>query len=482
MTPVAPTQQPGSRRGEPPLTFGLRNPHEFLEVPLRWPLFVVGPALLVLFFAVTLAFVLPRMYRSSTLILVESEKVPDSFVQKMATETMTRRMQTIRQEVLSRTRLEAVIQDTNPYPASPKGTSASLSGQVEAMRQATTLQTKGTDAFLIEFVHTDPVKAAEVANRVAALFIEQTEGERARQASEGFQFIDSQLVQARKELDQKEEAVRRYKERNLGTLPEQTNSNLATLQRLQLEQQSVAESINAAQSRLAVLRQALQQELRGAPGAVTSGSREVAQVRSELAALRTRYTDQHPDVQALSQRLRELEAAEAAVPVVDPEGTSLRAQLKRTELEVDGLLTRRARIDQDIGRIQGRVDLAPRTEQDLGTLTRDLSQMRESYLALLKKRTDAQMAEQMERRWQGERFKVLDPAIVPEDSYFPNRLLFALGGLLGGLALGLATAFGREWLDHSIKSSEDLGETLALPLLAAIPRIDPSRPARGRPS
>jgi capsular polysaccharide biosynthesis protein len=58
-------------------------------------------------------------------------------------------------------------------------------------------------------------------------------------------------------------------------------------------------------------------------------------------------------------------------------------------------------------------------------------------------------------------------------------MLFALGGLFGGLGLGLATAFGREWLDHSVKSHEDLEELLSLPILAAIPRIDLARSRAG---
>jgi polysaccharide biosynthesis transport protein len=468
-------QGTGRHRSEPERPFGLRTPTEYLEVPLRWPLHVIVPTVIVSVLAVAASFVLPKRYRSSTLILVESEKVPDSFVQKMATETMTRRMQTIRQEVLSRTRLEQVIQDTNPYPARVGGTPLPLSEQVEDMRSSTSIQTKGSDAFVIEYVHSNPYKAMEVANRLAALFIEQTEGERARQASEGFQFIDSQLAQARKELEQKEEEVRRFKERNLGSLPEQTAPNLATLQRLQLEQQSVAESLSSAHNRVDLLRQAAQQERRGTSVGERDASTEIAQLRAQLAGLRTRYTEQHPDVVALAQRLRDLETAQATAPAVDLEGSSPRAQLQRAELEVDGLEARRARIEQDISRLQARVDLAPRTEQDIGALTRDLGQMRESYLALLKKRTDAQMAEQMERRWQGERFKVLDPAIVPEKATFPNRLLFCFGGLLGGLCLGLATAFGKEWLDHSVKGAEDLEEIVAAPLLAAVPWIAPSK-------
>jgi polysaccharide chain length determinant protein (PEP-CTERM system associated) len=471
MTPAADPRRDRRRGVEHP--FGLRDPHEYLEVPLRWPLFVVAPAVLVLVAAVAASFVLPKRYRSSTLILVESEKVPETFVPKIATETMTRRMQTIRQEVLSRTRLERVIQDMSPYPPRRDGSPQPLSVQVERMRDSATLQVKGTDAFVIEYEHRDPEKAAAVANRLATLFIEQTEGERARQASEGFQFIDSQLVLLRQELDAKEQAVREFKERNIGALPEQMNSNLATLQRLQLEQQTVAESLSAARTRIAMLRQALQQEQRAAPSASREAPSESTQLRAQLAALRMRYTDQHPDVQAVAQRLRELEAGEVGPPPVNLEESSLPTQLKGAELEVESLEARQSRLDQEMGRLQRRVDLAPRTEQDLVALTRDLNQMRESYLALLKKRTDAQMAEQMERRWQGERFKILDPAIVPEEPVFPNRLLFAVGGLLGGLGLGLAAAFGREFLDHSVKSPDDLQELLAVPLLATIPVIGP---------
>jgi succinoglycan biosynthesis transport protein ExoP len=470
------------RKSENP--FGLHSPQEFLEVPLRRPLFVFVPAVMVLVAAITLSFVLPKKYRSSTLILVESEKVPDSFVPKIATETMARRLDTIQQEVLSRTRLERVIEDTKPYTPASGGRLPSLSSQVETMRAATSVQMKGADAFLIAFVHENPVKAAEVANRLAALFIEETEGARARQASEGFQFIDSQLLAARKDLELKEQAVREFKERNLGTLPEQTSTNLATLQRLQLEQQSVAESLSAAQGRLAQLRQSVQQAPRGARagGGASDPPAEIAQLRAQLATLRARYTPRHPDVLALEQRLRELEAAQAAARVedaaaVDPEPSSVSDQLKRAELEIEELQARRARIDQQMARVQGRVDSSPRTEQDLATLTRDLTQIRESYLALLKKRMEAQMAVQMEQRWQGERFKVLDPANVPEEAVFPNRLRFALGGLLAGLIAGVAAAFAREWLDHSVKSLDDLEGVVPVPLMAAIPLIDSAQPS-----
>lgn len=449
------------------LTF--RTLQEYLEVPLRRPLLVVVPLVVTLVAAVAASFAMSKKYRSSTLILVESEKVPENFVAKMSTESMERRVKTMRQEVLSRTRLEQVIAEENPY-VSADGSRRPISEQVEQMRSSITIENKGTDAFVIEFVHTRPDKAASVANRLAALFINEAESERERQAVEGFEFISSQLAETRKALESKEEAVRRFKEQNLGNLPEQLSSNLATLQRLQLQEQTLAENMRATQTRIDLLRI-------GAPaptGATRPGDAASAldQLRGQLADLRTRYTDQHPDVQALRRRIRELEVGRPAdAPAAAPGVTSGNSELRRAELDLETMRAKRNELEAEVRRIQGRVDSVPRTEQQLATMNRDYGQLQDSYLGLLKKQMDARMAEQMERRWKGDRFKVLDPAHAPDRHFFPDRPLFALAGLVAGLGLGLALAFAAEFLDHSVKSVEDVEELLPYPLLASIPRI-----------
>ena len=467
----------GNRRAANKHPFGFRSFQEYLEVPLRRYLFVAVPAVLVLSAAIATAFVLPRKYRSQTLILVESEKVPETFVRKMATETMSRRLHTIRQEVLSRTRLEQVLAELDPYPAEGED-GPPLSVLVERMRRAINIHTRGADAFSIEYVHTDPMTAMTVTNRLATLFIEEAEKERGKQATEGVEFIDSQLAEARTELEEKEEAVRLFKERRIGALPEQLPTNLATLGRLQREQQTVAESLRAAQARVDVYHQALRDDRRPTLAVPGGAPDELGSLRARLASLRTRYTDQHPDVQALLRQVRELEAAEEnSVPVdsasIDPKEASTRGELRRAELEVEKLKAKLADLDETMVDIQRRVELTPRTEQELATLTRDYGQLQEGYVSLLRKQRDAQMAEQLERRWQGERFKVLDPAHLPDKPYFPSRTLFAFAGLVGGLGLGLVSAFAVELLDHSVKNAEQLEELFAQPLLATIPHIKP---------
>lgn len=461
-----------TRRHARKYPFGFRSIQEYLEVPLRRPLFVLVPAVLVLSSAIAMAFVLPKKYRSQTLILVESEKVPDTFVQKMATESIARRLYTIRQEVLSRTRLERVIQELDPYPAKEEKPPPN-SVLVERMRRAIRIEVRGTDAFSIQYVHTDPMTAMTVTNRLATLFIEEAVKEREVQATEGVEFIESQLDEARRALEEKEEAVRRFKEKRLGSLPEQLGTNLATLQRLQLEQQTVGENLRATQSRIDLLRQSLRTNRSPAVAGVGEAPDQLDRLRGELATLRTRYTEQHPDVQALLRQIRELQGSGSSSTGLTPlEGdSSIRRELMQAETEVAALRAKRADLDAEMARIQARVDLAPRTEQELATLTRDYAQLQEGYVTLLRKQRDAEMAEQLEQRWKGERFKVLDPAHFPDKAFFPSRTLFAFLGLVAGLGLGLVSAFAVELLDHSVKNAEQLEELFSQPLLATIPHI-----------
>ncbi len=454
--------------------FGLVNVQQFFEIPVRRRWLVLIPAATVFLLAVLAGFLLPKKYRSSTLILVESERVPDTFVQKLSTETPGRRLQTIRQEVLSRTRLERVIAEIDPYPANG-GTREPLSVLVERMRRSISIETKGSDAFHIEFSHHDPEKAMVIANRLASLFIGEAEEQRGDQAEQGFEFITSQLAQTRQDLEKKEEAVRRFKEQNLGSLPEQLSSNLATLQRLQLDKQTLSESARAVQARVDLLRQSVQQASLTALEGASDPSTEDVRLRAQLAELRSRYTDAHPDVQVVLARIRELEARPSAEPAPGSQSAGPRAQLRAAELELEGLKAKRADLDEEMARLQGRVDRLPRTEQELATLTRDYGQLREGYATLLKKQMDAQMAEQLVQRWKGERFKILDPAHLPDTHYFPNRTLFGALGLVLGLILGLAVALGTELLDHSVKGPEDLEGLLGAPLLALIPQMRQAR-------
>jgi polysaccharide chain length determinant protein (PEP-CTERM system associated) len=452
-----------------------RELQRLAEAPLRWPRLVLVPFLVVLLGAVAASFLLPPRYRSSTLILVAPERMPADFMPRGTTESVTRRLQTLRQEVQSRTRLETVARDLDPYGSLGQ---EPLIDTIERMRSAVTVSVKGNDAFSIEFEHRDPKMAMLVADRLTTLFMEDVVGARERQVSEAYRFIESQMQVARDQLEQKEAALRRYKERYMGQLPEQVQANLATLQRLQLEQQSVADSLRKASDTLLLLHsgRSAAGDPPPAPAGASPSPDSAELLRAQLAALRTRYTDRHPDVKATLSRIATLDAeaatTKAQAPPVDLAAeASAQRGVREAELQVQGLREHLGDVDQRIAAFQARVEAAPKREQEILALTRDYQKLSENYTQLLSQKLDAETAARLEQRSRGQQFRVIDPAYLPIRPSFPHRGLFALVGALAGLLLGISLAVVADILDPTVKEADQAAAALRLPLLAVVPYV-----------
>ena len=455
----------------------MRELQRLAEAPLRRPWLLIVPLLLSLGVAVALSFLLPPRYRSSTLILVAPDPMPSNLVPQMTTEKVGRRLATLRQEVQSRTRLETVAREFDPYGTLGK---QPLINTIERMRDAVTVTVKGNDAFSIEFEHPDPKMAMLVADRLTTLFMDEVVGASSRQVSNAYEFIEQQLQDARQQLEQKETALRDYKEQHMGQLPEQVQANLATLQRLQLEQQTTAESLRKATDALLLL-QSVDSGSDVTPG--TGGAPDsLSAMRALLSQLKTRYTDQHPDVRALKSRIDALEKAQAGAapgaPPIDPVAAALQQRVREARLEVQSQRERLADVDRRIAAFQARVEAAPRREQEILGLTRDYQKLSENYTQLLSKKLDAEMASRLEQQQKGQQFRILDPAYLPEKPSFPNRGLFALAGLLLGLLLGASLAVVVDVLDPTIKDAESVAAAFSFPVLAVIPYVKPREQVR----
>ena len=181
--------EPGSAQ-----PYSMRELQRLAEAPLRRPWVVLVPLVLVLVGAVGVSFLLPPRYSSSTLILVAPEQMPANFMPQMTTEKVTRRLQTLRQEVQSRTRLETVARELDPYGTLGK---EPLINTIERMRVGGDRVGEGQRRVPIEFEHREPKMAMLVADRLTTLFMEEVAGARERQVSEAYQFIDTQMQDAR---------------------------------------------------------------------------------------------------------------------------------------------------------------------------------------------------------------------------------------------------------------------------------------------
>ncbi|MBI5238064.1 MAG: hypothetical protein HY887_06540, partial [Deltaproteobacteria bacterium] len=406
-----------------------------------------------------LAFVLPPVYRSTTLILVEQQQVPESYVAATVKTPFGQRLNTIRQQIMSRTRLERIINDFHLYRGADEGAFSSikglfkgaakeprsLEGALERMAQdievKVTGEKKAEDAFSITYSGKDPYITMQVTNTLAALFIEENLKAREQYVEGTTDFLANELEKAKKDLEAQERDVRSFKEKYMGGLPQQLEANLRTLDRLQMEMQAAALEIKNAQDKKTLLEQQSGQALQASTGLpVSKLAVELERLQNELASLQTIYKENYPDVVTAKMRIKEIKESLAKGAAGDSENNqpplsaasgSLDANnsILAVNSQIDALRKREAEIRKQIEIYQRRVEDTPANEQRLADIRRDYDISLKNYQALLEKKLNARLAENLEKREKGERFMVIDSANLPERPYKPNRPLVVFFGL-----------------------------------------------------
>jgi len=480
---------------------------EYLEILRRRMWYIIIPFVLVMVGASIYAIIAPREYKASTLVLVSPQSVPEDFVHATVTSRVEERLQSIAQEVMSRTRLETIMTEFRLYEKERKN--LSKEEVVELMRKniQVELPTKKDErgSFAISFINDNPNTAMAVANRLSSLFIEENLKIREQQASGTTEFLTNELAASKAKLDQMEASVTQYKRRFMGGLPEQRDTNLKILDQMQNQNQRISESIRAAEDRKLFIQKQLtdmdmpasmpvaagsgkdsqssikpsltQKDAGSAVAADTGGTYETKKdkLKRELEDLRTKYTDNHPDVLAMKKKLADLEKNKYTYDndiKSDPRYKELKNQLMITSLEIKRLHDESASVSAQINKYMGRVEQTPAREQDMAAMLREYESTKVAYETLMKKSQGAEQAENLEKRQKGEQFKIIDPARVPEEPFSPNIPKILLISLFAGLAGGMALAFIREQMDRSFHDAADVELSLGIKVLATIPKIE----------
>jgi protein tyrosine kinase modulator len=468
-----------------------------------------------------IAFV-PNIYRSTATVLVDRQQIPEKFVSSTVTSALETRFHTISQEILSRSRLEALITRFNLYPDLRK--SQQFEDVIERMRRDIKLELKSVDvkgqrgeatvAFAIGYQGNDPATVALVANTLASFYIEENLKARERQATGTAEFLKVQLADTKSQLDAQEQKVSGFKRKHMGELPQQMDQNLLTLERLHTQlrlnadnQLRATERIQQLSSQLAEAESLLTQQAyqsQNSNGAVVVGPGEtpdearLRQKEQELATLQRQATDRHPDVIALKAEVEALrrEVAEArraraeskaSEPKTDkpemkaatsaagapltPYVLRLKEALNEAQADRRVLKSEEARLRDGITSYQTRVENVPRREQEFIELSRDYESKRELYQSLMKRYEEALLAESMEQRQKGEQFRVLDPAVPRPEPSAPNRPRMLLIALVASLGLALGAVLLAEQFDTSFHTVDDLRGFSPVPVLVSIPRI-----------
>jgi len=450
--------------------------------------------------AVSVAIFLPEVYQATATVLVDRQQVPESVVRPTVTSTLETRLQTINQEILSRSRLEALISRFGLYGEARK--KLAPDDVIARMRQDIKLEIKGVEikgreqeatvAFAISYRGSDPNTVAMVTNTLASFYIEENMKVRERQASGTSEFLRVQLDEAKKRLDDQEKQVSAFKRKYVGELPQQMDTNMATLDRLDAQlRANLDNQIRVNERRQLLAGQLAEAESVGvaAPQAATplepeSAEARLARLKRELPTLLTRYSEKYPDViqtrgeiAALEKQIAERKSAPTAtapepVPAAptSPYVMRLREAKGEADAEANVLKTEAGRLRGTIGLYQSRVDNVPRREQEFKQVFRDYESTRELYQSLLKRYEDAHLAESMEQRQKGEQFRILDPAVPPREALARRLRLIGLS-MLASLALAAGAVALAEQLDTSFHSKDDLRRFTLVPVLASIPPI-----------
>jgi polysaccharide chain length determinant protein (PEP-CTERM system associated) len=476
------------------------TPEDILRIGWRHKWLIVLPFVAVTVATAVIAYFLPDRYRSDTLIMVVPQRVPETYVKSTVTTPIEERLSTISQQILSRTRLERVIQEFNLYPRERRV--GIMEDVIEKMRRDIEVQVVKGDAFRVSFISSDPRTAMNVANRLASMFIDESLSDRTVLAESTTSFLQTQLDDARRRLEEQEKKLADYKTRHAGQLPTERESNLQALNNLQMQVQAVVDALGRDRDRRFQIERTIA-ELSDSPSAVPNvtisgddptalaGGSTAAQLqaaRAQLQLLETRYTPDHPDIARMKRIIKDLEAKQEAEALQRPvsSGAVQRAaspeearRLERlaaaqTELELVNrqIAEKQAeerRLRGMMAAYQARIEATPERESELTSLLRDYDTLRKTYESLLAKQEDSKVAANLERRQIGEQFRTLDPARLPEKPISPNRPLIDLLGALGGLGLGVGLAALMEYRDRSFRTDDEVASVLALPVVAVIP-------------
>ena len=460
---------------------------DVIEIILRRKWFIIISFILSIIGTILALTLIPPVYKSITLILVEPQQVSASFVKPTITSDVSGRVDTITQQVMSRTRLESIIKEFDLYKdAREKLTSDEV---VDIMRSNIEVAVKRGDtrsrdlsSFTIAYMGNDPETVMHVTSRLASLFIEENLNVREQQVEGTTEFLDSQLQNLKVSLEEQEALLKEFKEKYMGELPSQLEANLRTLDRLQLAFQTNNDALRAAEERKILLEEQLAESneaLRGGGGENSLWTRLVA-LQTELLRLSSIYTDKYPDIIRTKNEIAEIETQlEERTSAEETSGISLKIRPKRTTLamlmninsDIKNLIRKQKEIANRITMLQDRVDRIPTREQQMTALVRDYENTRANYQSLLNKKLDSLLAENLEKRQKGEQFKVLDPANLPLKPFKPDRNKIILLGLGIGLGSGAGLVYLLEVIDASFRKDEDVYATLGLPVLVSVPRI-----------
>jgi len=420
---------------------------------------IIATAVGVLGVAAALIYQVEPGYKASAVIRVGEVQPAKEYVAPTVAEQVGERFKSLRLSVMARpTVLEAA--NSLGLIRDPK----KAESIVDEIKSRMDVKVEGEDTFLLTYADPNPEKAKAVVNKVAELFMKHHVERREQVASATVAAFKAELATLQPQMDAADKAVREFKTKHYGALPEQQEGNLRTLDQTTMELNIQSTNLDMNQERRRALLASAMSPLR----------HQEETLAAQLYDSKTKYTTDNPEVKKIqsqyesvhAQRLEDERGLNDKVRRNNPELAALEGDINRTKSMVGGLRGR-------LADVRSRVDATAKNGQELAGLQSTYDGLKEKYALTLSHVRDAELSAGLERGLASLRFDLVEGATVPDHAMSPNRPLLGLGALFLAIALGLGVGFALDANDSSIRDPEQLRDlTVTTPILAIIPKVN----------
>ncbi|HWR52235.1 MAG TPA: hypothetical protein VN428_14080 [Bryobacteraceae bacterium] len=491
---------------------------DYIDIVRRHKSWIVGPAFAALVLSVVGAFLWPDTFISESSVQVVPPQVPERYVSSNVNSEMSQRIQTMAQEIISRPQLTNIITTHDLYRRERESTP--MEDIIEKMKRDISISPVGTlaiqnqrmpiSAFRVSFKYSDRFKAQKVTQELVGRFISENTRKLYSQSAATTEFLNDQWESARKHLEEMEAKITAFRVRNAGRLPDQMNANIQSLQGVQSQLMAANDAISRTGQEKLLLENQLRiyrDQLRNAASGnddlsvqvksdrLVALDRDIMLAEMRLAAARERYRDTHPDIKSLQAELgmlrsrrdmlmKEEESKLGTAPArttpamrrstqqLEAAISTLEGQIQAKDLEMAERQKTQRQLTDFVNGLSSRIQATPAAEGEYAELTRDYNLAKVRYDELNNKKTQSQIATNLENRGQGERLELLEQATLPETPAEPDRLLIIGAGIGLGMLAGVFTAGAREMKDTSLKNLKDARAYTGLPVLGTIPLLE----------
>ncbi|MGF1643277.1 MAG: XrtA system polysaccharide chain length determinant [Thiotrichales bacterium] len=440
--------------------FALINDYLYAIKRFPWLLFgVTAVACLVGWAAV---FALPDKYESTARLHMQGESVMGPLLKGLAAESELRNemVSIIHRTLTSRPYLETLIQTTD------LGLRANSEREKEVLMREIVGQLRIDEdvksrIFKFGFRDHDPIVARDVVQTLINLFIEGTLGATRKDAQMAEDFLQREITEYERKLAEAETRLKEFKRANFGLLPGAGETNISLLNQRTNELNLARIQYSEAVKRV----EALKQKSTARASKLSLGPAE--QLEHELNALQSRYTDRHPEVVALKERIAQ--ARMSARNDVGRAGTlraedtlqaismrDLDVESAKAQGELDAARVRVVAFEEQVEGLNQKISVALKVEADVAQLDRDYDVVKKTYEGLVQRREAALLAKQADHSAENLQFRVIETPNVPIVPVSPNRLILNLGVMVAALGLGLLSAYLFSQTRRVVRNISDL--------------------------